>query len=113
MVSIDDVVVPVSASELEGMSTLEAEGSLPRAGLGGRILGGSQGKLGLVAIPRTDKVDSSDIGGGSEGEAQLNGWGRHVVRDFWSCIEKFWKKKSLILIWLDRLCGLLKSGVVV
>jgi hypothetical protein len=45
MVAIDDVVIPVSASELEGMSTLESECAFPRARLGLRVLGLRKRKL--------------------------------------------------------------------
>jgi len=45
VVAIDDVVIPVSASELEGMSTLESECAFPRARFGFRVLGLRKRKL--------------------------------------------------------------------
>jgi hypothetical protein len=51
MVAIDYVVIPVSASELEGMSTLESECAFPRARLGFRVLGLRKRKLCFIAIP--------------------------------------------------------------
>jgi hypothetical protein len=51
MVAIDDVVIPISASELEGMSTLESECAFPRARLGFRVLGLRKRKLCFIAIP--------------------------------------------------------------
>jgi len=49
VVSVDDVVVPVSLTSLES-STLELEGALPGAGLGGSLIL-SKGKLSRVVIP--------------------------------------------------------------
>lgn len=51
MVPIDDVVVPVSLTSLEG-SALEAEGAFPRTSLGGGFVVG-KGKLSAVVVPRT------------------------------------------------------------
>jgi len=45
MVTINDVVVPVAASKLESMSTLEAECSFPRTRLGGWVLDERKWKL--------------------------------------------------------------------
>jgi hypothetical protein len=49
VVTIDDVVVPVSLSSLEG-GTLESECSLPRTRLGGSLIF-SKGKLTGVVVP--------------------------------------------------------------
>jgi hypothetical protein len=68
MVAVNDVVVPVALTLLEGGS-LEAESSLPAAGLGG-VLG--EGKLAVVVVPRTEKVDCLAVGGSAEGEVELN-----------------------------------------
>jgi len=71
VVAIDDVVVPVALAGLEG-GLGEAESTLPGARLGrGLVLG--KGKLALVAVPRSEKVDSLDAGGDAEGERELSG----------------------------------------
>jgi hypothetical protein len=49
VVSINDVVVPVSLSRLES-GTLESECSLPRTRLGGSLILG-KGKLTSVVVP--------------------------------------------------------------
>lgn len=59
VVSIDDVVVPVSLASLE--VTLESEGALPRAGLAGRLVLG-KGDLAGVVVPRTKQMDGLDAG---------------------------------------------------
>jgi hypothetical protein len=69
MVSIDDVVVPVSLTGLEH-GALETEGTLPGTGFGS-ILG--ERELAVVVVPRTEEVDGLDISGSAEREIQLDG----------------------------------------
>jgi hypothetical protein len=57
VVAVDDVVVPVTLTLLES-STLELEGADPTTGLLG-VLG--KGKLALVAVPGTEKVDGLQL----------------------------------------------------
>lgn len=57
MVAIDDVVVPVSLTGLEGGAG-EAEGSLPGT-LGGALVLGER-KLADVVVPRAEQVDGLD-----------------------------------------------------
>jgi hypothetical protein len=73
VVAVDDVVVPVPLAGLDD-GGLEAEGALPRAGLGrGLVLG--EGELAGVAVPGTEKVDSLDARRDAEAEGEC---GRHV-----------------------------------
>jgi hypothetical protein len=74
VVSIDDVVVPVSLASLKG-GALESECALPGTGLCGRLIL-SKWELSRVVIPRTEKMYGLDSGGGPETETKLNG--RHV-----------------------------------
>jgi isopropylmalate/homocitrate/citramalate synthase len=69
VVSIDNVVVPVSLTGLEH-GALETEGTLPGAGLG-NIPG--ERELAIVVVPGTEKVDSLDISRSAEREIQLDG----------------------------------------
>lgn len=69
VVTVDDVVVPVALALLEG-STLELEAADPTTGLLG-VLG--KGKLALVTVPGTEKVDGLAVGGSAEGEVKLDG----------------------------------------
>jgi hypothetical protein len=66
VVPIDDVVVPVSLASLNG-GGLEAEGALPRTGLGGSLVLG-KGELAGVVVPRAEKVDGLDARRNTEGE---------------------------------------------
>lgn len=68
VVTVDDVVVPVALALLESGS-LEAEGALPAASLGG-VLG--QWELAIVVVPGTEQVDGLDGGGGAEREVELD-----------------------------------------
>ena len=68
VVAVDDVVIPVALALLEGGGR-EAEGTLPPTGLVG-ILG--KGKLAVVVVPGTEKVDSLAVGGGAEAEVKLD-----------------------------------------
>lgn len=68
VVAIDDVVIPVSLALLEGHA-LEAESTLPPASLG-RVLG--KRELAGVVVPGTEQVDGLAVGGGAEGEVELN-----------------------------------------
>ena len=71
VVTIDDVVVPVALTGLD-KSGLEAEGALPRAGLGrGLVL--REGELAGVVVPGTKKMDGLDAGRNTERERKLNG----------------------------------------
>lgn len=72
MVAVHDVVVPVARTGVKHGS-LEAECSLPRAGLG---LGG-KGKLAGIVVPGAQKMDGLHIGGGAKGEVELDSSGRH------------------------------------
>ena len=59
------------------MRALEAEGSFPGAGFArGAVVGGER-ELRFVVVPAAEEVDGADVGGGAEGEGQLDGWGRH------------------------------------
>jgi len=71
VVPIDDVVVPVSLTSLEG-SAAEAKSAFPRARLAGALVVG-KGKLSDVIVPRTEKMYGLDSGGGPKVEAELNG----------------------------------------
>lgn len=77
VVAIDDVVVPVSLTGLEGR-VLEAEGALPRSGLGGSLVLGER-KLAVIAVPGAEKMNGLDTGGDAEREGELSGG--HF--DFW------------------------------
>ena len=66
MVSIDDVVIPVSLARLEGRR-LESEGSFPTTGLGRCFILG-EGKLSGVIVPRTEKMNGLDPGGCAQRE---------------------------------------------
>ena len=68
VVAVDDVVVPVALALLEG-GALEAESALPSTGLGSIL---RKRKLTIVVVPRAEKVDSLAVGGGAEGEVQLD-----------------------------------------
>jgi hypothetical protein len=74
MVTVDDVVVPISLASLEGR-VLEAEGSLPRSRLGRRLVLG-EGELANVAVPGAQEMDGLYTGRDPEGERELNS--RHV-----------------------------------
>ena len=66
-------VVPVALPGLQSRA-LEAEVSFPASSLG-CIFG--ERELATVAIPGTDEVDGLDVGGSTEGEAELDR--RHFV----------------------------------
>lgn len=66
VVAIDDVVVPVALAGFESRG-LEAESSLPGAGLGRRLVLG-EGKLALVPVPGAEKMNGLDTGGDAERE---------------------------------------------
>jgi len=68
VVSVDDVVVPVSLSLLQG-STLELEGTIPGTGLLS-VLG--KGKLALVSVPGAEQVHGLAVGGSAESEVELD-----------------------------------------
>ena len=68
VVAVDDVVVPVALALLES-GTLEFEAADPTTGLLG-VLG--KGKLTLVAVPGTEKVDGLAVGGSAESEVKLD-----------------------------------------
>lgn len=69
VVAIDDVVVPVALAGLE--VALEAEGTLPRAGLGGSLVLG-KGDLANVVVPGSKQVNGLDAGRNAKRERQLN-----------------------------------------
>jgi len=58
VVTIDDVVVPVSLASLES-GILESKGTLPGAGLGGRLVLGER-ELTDVVVPRAEKMHGLD-----------------------------------------------------
>jgi hypothetical protein len=66
VVSVDDVVIPVSLSLLEG-GTLESEGTFPGAGLGRSLVLGKR-KLASVVVPRTEQMHGLDAGGCAQRE---------------------------------------------
>jgi hypothetical protein len=70
MVTIDDVVVPVSLASLKSR-VLESKGALPGAGLGGGLVLGER-ELTDVTVPRTEKMDSLDARRDAERERELN-----------------------------------------
>lgn len=70
VVSIDDVVVPVSLSWLK-CGSLESECTFPAAGLGGSLVLGKR-KLAGVVVPRAKKMDGLDTGGCAQRERELN-----------------------------------------
>ena len=80
MVAVDDVVVPVAGAELEGVGALEAEGALPRTGLGVSVLELGERELVLVVVPGAEEVDGLDVGGGAQVEGELDGWAGHFER---------------------------------
>jgi len=67
LIAIKHVVEPVAAAWLHQVG-LEAEGTPPLGGA--RVT--RQRKLTLIAIPRSDKVDLFNVGGGAERETELN-----------------------------------------
>jgi len=64
MVAINDIVVPISLTGLEGGS-LEFECSLPGTGLGGSLVLGKR-KLAGVVVPRPEKMDGLAAGRSAE-----------------------------------------------
>jgi len=74
VVAVEDVIVPVALAGLE-LGRGEAEGGLPGARLGRRLVAGER-ELVDVAVPRADEVNSLDAGGNSDGERELD---RHIV----------------------------------
>lgn len=68
VVAVDDVVVPVALALSESRA-LEAESAFPAAGFVG-VFG--QGQLAVVVVPRADQVDGLAVGGGTEGEVELD-----------------------------------------
>lgn len=68
VVSVDDVVVPVSLSLLES-STLEFEGTSPGTGLLG-VFG--EGKLALISVPGAEQMHGLAAGGSAEREIELD-----------------------------------------
>jgi hypothetical protein len=66
MVSIDDVVIPVSLARLKSRP-LESERSFPTTGFR-RCLVLGEGKLAGVIVPRTEKMNGLDPGGCAQSE---------------------------------------------
>jgi len=64
MVAVNDIVVPISLTGLEGGS-LEFECSLPGTGLGRSLVLGKR-KLAGVVVPRPEKMDGLAAGGSAE-----------------------------------------------
>jgi len=72
MVTIDDIVVPVSLTLLQS-SALKSERAFPGTGLGrfGRFL--RKRKLTVVVVPRTKQVDGLDVRRRVDRKGELNG----------------------------------------
>jgi hypothetical protein len=70
MVTIDDIVVPVSLASLKSW-VLESKGALPGARLGGGLVLGER-ELTDVTVPRAEKMDSLNARGDAERERKLN-----------------------------------------
>jgi hypothetical protein len=68
VVSVHDVVVPVSLTLLHG-ATLEAEGTVPWSGLGGNL---GKRKLSLVVVPGAEQMNGLAASGGAESEVKLD-----------------------------------------
>jgi hypothetical protein len=51
VVPVDDVVIPVSATELECVGSLETEGSFPASRLGRWVLHHRKWELGFIVVP--------------------------------------------------------------
>jgi hypothetical protein len=92
MIAINDVVIPVSLSRLEG-STLESERAFPGSRLGrGLVLG--KRKLAGVIVPRTEKMYGLDARGCAQRERKLNSChccgllGMHLSVGFADCSSK-------------------------
>lgn len=64
VVSVNDVVIPVSLSRLE-CSALKSECSLPRTGFRGSLVLGKR-KLARVVVPRAEEVNGLDAGGSAQ-----------------------------------------------
>lgn len=74
MVTVDDVVIPVSLAGLKGR-VLEAECSLPGTRLGRRLVLGER-ELTNVVVPRAEKMYGLNARGDAKRERKLNS--RHV-----------------------------------
>lgn len=77
MVAIDNVVVPISGSELQSVGSLEAKGAFPRSGLS--VPHNGEWQLILVSIPGAKEMNSLDVRRRAKSERELNGRARHVV----------------------------------
>jgi len=82
VITIDDVVIPIASPQLQGVSTLKAEGAFPGTWLGIRILAVGEWELRLVIIPRTEEMNGFDVGRSADSERQLDCRGRGHV-DLW------------------------------
>jgi hypothetical protein len=69
MVTVDDVVIPVSLTRYES-SALKSESTLPATGFGGSLVFG-EWELTSVVVPATEHVDGLNTGGSAERERQL------------------------------------------
>ena len=69
VVAVHDVVVPVALAGGQSRG-LEAEVALPGAGFGGIF---AERELARVVVPGAEEVDCLDVGGGAEGEGELDG----------------------------------------
>jgi hypothetical protein len=68
VVAVNDVVVPVALSLLQGLA-LESESTLPASSLGG-ILG--ERELSLVVVPGAEQMDGLAMGGSAKSEIELD-----------------------------------------
>ena len=68
VVAVNDVVVPVALALLE-CGAVELEASVPSSRL---LLVLGEGKLALVAVPGSEKVDGLAVGGSAESEVKLD-----------------------------------------
>lgn len=71
VVTIDDIVIPVTLAGLEG-GTLESEGTLPGTRLGGGLVLGKR-KLTSIVIPGAEEVGGLNTGGCAQRKGQLDG----------------------------------------
>jgi hypothetical protein len=71
VVTVDNVVIPVSLARLEGRA-LEAERPFPGTRFRRRLVFRKR-KLTGVVVPRAEKMDGLDAGGCAQSERELNG----------------------------------------
>jgi len=77
LITVNNVVVPVAGSG-DDARALELEDATPGTITTTRV--DLKGELALVVVPRTDKMDVLDAGGGSDTELELDRGSRHVEK---------------------------------